>query len=131
MFSGDSKISTLTSSQLKGLKRIYNRTLNTIFIDSFNFQRILVLFLWDILLELKSQIIHDVKNITPKIRRTIVYAAVRAGANVVLREVTTEILTNEILTGEIDTAYATYMGYDEVAHHSGVEDEDVWGVLKN
>lgn len=130
MFSGDSKISTLTSSQLKGLKRIYNRTLNTIFIDSFNFQRILVLFLWDILLELKSQIVHDVKNITPKIRRTIVYAAVRAGANVVLREVTTEILTNEILTGEIDTAYATYMGYDEVAHHSGVEDEDVWGVLK-
>lgn len=130
MFSGDSKISTLTSSQLKGQKRIYNRTLNTIFIDSFNFQRIFVLFLWDILLELKSQIVHDIKNITPKLRRTIVYAGVRAGANVVLREVTTEILTNEILTGEIDTAYATYMGYDEVAHHSGVEDEDVWGVLK-
>lgn len=130
MFSGDSKISTLTSSQLEGLKRIYNRTLNTIFIDSFNFQRIFVLFLWDILLELKSQVVHDIKNITPKLRRTIVYAAVRAGANVVLREVTTEILTSEILTGEIDTAYATYMGYDEVAHHSGVEDEDVWGVLK-
>lgn len=48
----------------------------------------------------------------------------------VLREVTTEILISEIITGEIDTAYATFMGYDEVAHHSGVEDEDVWGILK-
>ena len=48
----------------------------------------------------------------------------------VLREVTTDVLTSEILTGEIDTAYATYMGYDEIAHHSGVEDENVWGALK-
>ena len=130
MFSGDSKISTLTSSQLEGLTRIYNKTLHTVFLDSYNFQRIFVLFLWDIILELKSQIMHDIKNIQPKLRRTIVYAAVRAGANVVLREATTEVLTGEILTGDIDTAYATFMGYDEIAHHSGVEDSDVWGVLK-
>lgn len=70
------------------------------------------------------------KNIQPRLRRTIVYAAVRAGANVVLREATTEILTGEILTGDIDTAYATFMGYDEIAHHSGVEDNDVWNALK-
>ena len=47
-----------------------------------------------------------------------------------LREVTTDVLTSEILTGNIDTAYSTYMGYDEIAHHSGVQDEDVWGALK-
>lgn len=130
MFSGDSKLTTLTSSKLEGLKRIYNKSLHTVFLDAYNFPRIFVLFLWDIILELKSQIVHDIKNIQPKIRRTIVYAAVRAGANVVLREATTEILTGEILTGNIDTAYATFMGYDEVAHHSGVQDNDVWGVLK-
>ena len=130
MFSGDSKITTLTSSKLEGLKRIYNKSLHTVFLDTYNFPRIFVLFLWDILLELYSQIRHYIKNIHPRIRRTIVYAAVRAGANVVLREASTEILTGEILTGDIDTAYATFMGYDEVAHHSGVEDKDVWGVLK-
>lgn len=130
MFSGDSKLSALTSSRLGGITRIYNKTLHTIFLDSYNFQRIFVLFLWDILVEFKSQIMHDIKNIQPKLRRTPVYAAIRAGANVVLRESATEILTSEILTGDIDTAYATFMGYDEVAHHSGVEDEDVWGVLK-
>lgn len=130
MFSGDSKISPLTSSKLEGLARLYDKTLHTIFLDANNFQRIFVLFLWDIILELKSQAVHKLKNIRPRIRRTIVYAAVRAGANVVLREAATEILTGEILTGDIDTAYSTFMGYDEVAHHSGVEDEDVWGVLK-
>lgn len=130
MFSGDSKLSALTSSRVGSITRIYNKTLHTLFLDSYNFQRIFVLFLWDILLEFKSQIVHALKNIRPRIRRTPVYAAVRAGANVVLREATTEVLSSEILTGDIDTAYATFMGYDEVAHHSGVEDDDVWGVLK-
>ena len=130
MFSGDSKIPTLTSSKLNGLSNIYNKTLNAVFLDSYNFQRLFILFLWDIILELTSQITHLLRNIHPRLRRTIVYATVRAGANVVLREVTTDVLTSEILTGDIDTAYATYMGYDEIAHHSGVQDNDVWGALK-
>ena len=130
MFSGDSEIPTLTSSKLGGLSKIYNKTLNAAFLDAYNFQRLFLLFLWDIILELYSQITHYLKNIQPRLRRTIVYATVRAGANVVLREVTTDVITSEILAGNIDTAYATYMGYDEIAHHSGVEDDDVWGALK-
>ena len=130
MFSGDSPKSTLTSSKLEGLKKIYSKSLQSVFLDANNFPRIFVLFLWDIVLELKSQMTHYIRNRNPRIRRSIVYAAVRAGANVVLRETTTEVLTGEILTGDIDTAYATYMGYDEIAHHSGVEDMDVWGALK-
>ena len=130
MFSGDSKIPTLTSSKLNGLANMYSKTLNAVFLDAYNFQRLFILFLWDIILELKSQLIHALKNIRPRLRRNIVYAAVRAGANVVLREVTTDVLTSEILKGDIDTAYATYMGYDEIAHHSGVEDNDVWNALK-
>ncbi len=131
MFSGDSIIPTLTSSKLDGLSNIYSKSLNSVFLDAYNFQRLFILFLWDILLELKSQLVHSIKNIQPRLKRNIVYAAVRAGANVVLREVTTDVLTSEILTGNIDTAYASYMGYDEIAHHSGVEDEDVWNALKS
>ncbi|WP_295722789.1 phage holin family protein [uncultured Methanobrevibacter sp.] len=131
MFSGDSIIPTLTSSKLNGLSNIYSKSLNSVFLDAYNFQRLFILFLWDILLELKSQLVHKIKNIQPRLKRNIVYAAVRAGANVVLREVTTDVLTSEILTGNIDTAYASYMGYDEIAHHSGVEDEDVWNALKS
>ena len=130
MFSGDSKMPTLTSSRLEGLKGIYSKTLNAVFLDAYNFERLFILFLWDIILEIYSQITHRLKNIRPRLKRTIVYAAIRAGANVVLREVTTDVLTSEILTGDIDTAYATFMGYDEIAHHSGVQDNDVWGALK-
>ena len=130
MFSGDSEIQTLTSSKLNGLANIYSKTLNAVFLDAYNFQRLFILFLWDIILEFSSQFVHKVKNIKPRLRRTIVYAAVRAGANVVLREVTTDVLTSEILTGNIDSAYATFMGYDEIAHHSGAEDRDVWSALK-
>ena len=128
MFSGDSKDHAFTSSRLKRL--YYNKKLTTLFLDSFNYQRIFILFLWDMLIEMKSQIVHDLKQIQPRLRRTIPYMAVRAGANVLLREITTEILTSEIIIGDIDTAYASYVGYDEVAHHSGIEDEDVWSVLK-
>ena len=126
MFSGDSKITSLTSST----SYRFNKTLKFVFLDAFNFQRIFVLFLWEIFIEMYSQVVHIVKNIQPRLRRTIIYAGVRAGANVVLREITTEVLTAEIFKGEIDTAYASYVGYDEVAHHSGTEDRDVWGVLK-
>lgn len=126
MFSGDSKLYSLTSS-----KSIFiNKTVDSVFLDAYNFQRIFVLFLWEIIVEMYSQLIHFVKNIQPRLRRTIIYAGIRAGANVVLREITTEILISEVFKGEIDTAYASYVGYDEVAHHSGAEDRDVWGVLK-
>ncbi|WP_407454307.1 phage holin family protein [Methanobrevibacter sp.] len=130
MFSGDSENPTLTSSKLDGLKKIYNKTLDAVFLDAYNFQRLFLMFLWDIILELKSQAVHYFRNIRPRLRRTIVYAAVRAGANVALREVTTDVLISEIMAGNIDTAYATFMGYDEIAHHSGVQDDDVWSALK-
>lgn len=65
MFSGDSIKSPLTSSKLGGINRIYNKTLHTIFLDSYNFQRIFVLFLWDIILEFKSQLVHRIKTSSP------------------------------------------------------------------
>ena len=36
MFSGDSEIQTLTSSKLEGLKNIYSKTLNAVFLDAYN-----------------------------------------------------------------------------------------------
>ena len=31
----------------------------------------------------------------------------------------------------MDTAYVTYLGYDEIAHHSGVRDEDAFHALRS
>lgn len=130
MFSGDSDDFIFTSSKIIELNKLYNKTWYSVFTTSNSFQRIFVLFLWDILKELKSQIVHKIKNIQPRMKRGIIYATLRAGGNVFLREVVTETLAGDILNGEINSAYATYVGYDEVAHHSGIRDNDVWSVLK-
>jgi hypothetical protein len=47
-----------------------------------------------------------------------------------VREVTTFTVVGDVLEGQYDTLYATYYGYDEIAHHSGIADHDVFGVLK-
>ena len=130
MFTGDSDNPILTSSRFKLLTFSYNKSLNVVFLESYSFQRIIILFLWEIIVEIKSQIVHKVKNIQPRLRRNIIYATIRAGANVLLREVATETLIADMLKGEVNSAYASYVGYDEVAHHSGINDNDVWNVLK-
>lgn len=128
MFSGDSDDFIFTSSKIIELDKLFNKTWYSVFTTSNSFQRIFVLFLWDILKELKSQIVHKIKNIRPRMKRGIIYATLRAGGNVFLREVVTETLAGDILNGEINSAYATYVGYDEVAHHSGIRD-NVFGVI--
>jgi hypothetical protein len=35
-----------------------------------------------------------------------------------------------MMIGDIDVAYSTYLGYDEIAHHSGVRDNDAWYALR-
>jgi len=130
MFTGDSDNPILTSSRFKLLTFSYNKSLNVVFLESYSFQRIIILFLWEILVEIKSQIVHKVKNIQPRLRRNIIYATIRAGANVLLREVATETLIADMAKGEVNSAYASYVGYDEVAHHSGINDNDIWNVLK-
>lgn len=130
MFTGDSAEPVLTSSRFNIFSNSYTQPLNVVFLDAYSFQRVFILFLWEIIIELKSQLMHRIKNIQPRLRRTILYATIRAGANVLLREVATETLIGDMSKGEINVAYASYVGYDEVAHHSGIRDNDVWNVLK-
>lgn len=131
LFSGDAEDVIFTFSQMKNLGRFYNKAWHYVFSNSANFSRIVCLFLWDALLDYKSQIMHSIKNVRPRIYRGITYPFVRAGANVFLREVTTLALIGDILKGHVDVAYVTYLGYDEIAHHSGVRDEDAFNALRD
>nr|WP_243687435.1 hypothetical protein [Methanobacterium formicicum] len=47
-----------------------------------------------------------------------------------LREVTTAVVIGDMLEGKVDVAYVTYLGYDEIAHHSGTRDWDAFHALK-
>ncbi|NYB51234.1 MAG: phage holin family protein [Methanobacteriaceae archaeon] len=130
LFSGDAADVIFTYSQLKNLGRFYTRAWYYVYSYPSNFARIVALFLWDVLLDFTSQILHWAKNVRPRIRRGFIYPFVRAGANVFLREVTTAVLIGDMLEGEVDVAYVTYLGYDEIAHHSGTRDWDAFYALK-
>ncbi len=130
LFSGDAGDVIFTYSKLKNLRMFYNKTWYYFYSNPSNFSRIIILFLWEVLLEFKSQLMHTVRNIQPRLRRGLVYPFVRAGAAVFLREITTYTLIGDIINGEVDVAYVTYLGYDEIAHHSGTRDEDAFHALK-
>lgn len=130
LFSGDAEDVIFTYSKLKDLSKFYNKTWFYFYSSPANFGRIITLFLWEVLLEFKSQILHSIRNIRPRIRRGLVYPFIRAGAAVFLREITTYTLIGDIINGNFDVIYVTYLGYDEIAHHSGPRDQDAFHALK-
>ena len=130
LFSGDTDNVIFTMSKILNLKKLYNNAWFSVFSNPSNFARIFTLFLAEMVLEIYSQIKHKVKNIQPRIKRGILYIPTRAGTNVFMREINTSTLVGDMLIGDVDVAYSTYLGYDEIAHHSGVRDDDAWYALK-
>ncbi|WP_407423328.1 phage holin family protein [Methanobrevibacter sp.] len=130
LFSGDTDNVIFTLSKILNLQKLYNKAWFSVFSNPSNFARIISLFLSEMILEIISQIKHKVKNIQPRISRGIAYIPTRAGTNVFMREINTSTLIGDMMVGDIDVAYSTYLGYDEIAHHSGVRDEDAWFALK-
>ena len=130
LFSGDTDNVIFTFSKILNLRKLYNKAWFSVFSNPSNFARIITLFLSEMILEIISQIKHRIKNIRPRVKRGITYIPTRAATNVFMREINTSTLVGDIMVGDIDVAYSTYLGYDEIAHHSGVRDEDSWFALK-
>lgn len=130
LFSGDAADVIFTYSKLTDIKLFYNKSWYYFYIYPENFSRAIALFFWDLCLEIFSRIRQRAKNIHPRLKRGLAYLFVRPGANVLMREVTTFSIVGDVLAGKVDVIYATYYGYDEIAHHSGIRDADVFTVLK-
>lgn len=130
LFSGDTDNVIFTFSKIMDFKKLYNKAWYSVFSNPSNFARIIALFLADIVREIRSQIMHSVKNINPRIKRGIAYIPTRAATNVFMREINTATLIGDMMVGDVDVAYSTYLGYDEIAHHSGVRDDDAWLALR-
>ncbi len=131
LFSGDAKDVIFTFSRMKDVGKFYNKAWEYVFSNSSNFSRIVSLVFWDAFLDYNSQLIHRLRNIKPRISRGLFYPFIRAGANVFLREITTLAIIGDILKGKTDVNYVTYLGYDEIAHHSGIRDEDAFHALRS
>jgi len=108
---------------LKDVKRVYSKSWLFFYSNPSNFPRIIALFFWDILDEFFGRVRQLVFNIKPRLRKGLfIYFLTRAAANVFLREITTGTLVGDLIAGRADVAYATYVAYDEIAHHNGISD---------
>lgn len=131
LFSGDSDNVIFTFSKITDVKKLYNRAWYSVFSNPSNFSRIMFLLVVDMIHEVYSQISHSLLDIRPRIKRGLAYIPTRAGTNVYMREINTATLIGDMMIGEVDIAYSTYLGYDEIAHHSGVRDKDAFNALKD
>ena len=125
LFSGDATDHILTFSKFAISEAIKSRSWYYLYSKPYAITRILILFIYDMIMEFASRMRHLFKNIQPRLKwRGFAYYVARAGANVAMREATTLTIIGDIFAGNHNVIYATYMGYDEIAHHSGVEDYD-------
>jgi uncharacterized membrane protein YvlD (DUF360 family) len=128
ILSGDATHSMLTMSTALHRRRPIGRDYAAYFARPYAVSKTIVLVLLDVIRErraARAQVRHDVR---PRIGRPRAYALIRAWATVVQRDLQVAAVVGDILAGR-PTIYTTFLAYDEVAHHSGIEREDSLAVL--
>ena len=131
LFTGDSKDNIFVYSVVKDIKQLYSESWTAFYTRPYNFARVFLLSLLDMILEVRSRYRQWRRDIQPRLhRRGLKYFIGRAGANVILREISTYILVGDIIAGDKDVVYSTYFGYDEIAHHCGITDAESFYALQ-
>ena len=128
MFSGDAPRCTATMSVLKDRSRSRASDFFAYFADPYGFTRTLALYFWDVLLERRAGR-RQRRAGAEHIDRGGVYPFLRGVITVIMRDLNVAVLMADIVEG-VPVVYSTFVGYDEVAHHSGIEEPDAFAVLK-
>jgi uncharacterized membrane protein YvlD (DUF360 family) len=97
------------------------------FSDPYGFMRTIVLSLADIAYERRAAR-RQRRSGAEHVDRKGTYPLIRAAIAVVMRDLVTALLMADIVEG-VPVSYATFVGYDEVAHHSGIREPDALAVL--
>jgi uncharacterized membrane protein YvlD (DUF360 family) len=130
ILSGDAPHSMLTMSTALRRRRPIGRDYAAYFARPSAVARTLVLVFAEVARErraARSQVRDDVR---PRITRSRSYAFIRAWATVVQRDLQVAAVVGDILAGR-PVIYTTFLAYDEVAHHSGIERHDALAVLRD
>ncbi len=128
MFSGGAPRCTATMSVIRDRARSKASDLFAYFSDPYGFQRTIVLSLADIAQE-RWAARRQRRSGAAHVDRSGLYPLIRAAIAVVMRDLVTALLMADIVEG-VRVSYATFVGYDEVAHHSGIRASDALAVLQ-
>ena len=128
MFSGDAPRCTATMSVIRDRTRSKSGDFFAYFSDPYGFLRTICLSLADIAYERRAAR-RQRRSGAEHVERGGAYPLIRAAIAVVMRDLNVALLMADIVEG-VPASYATFVGYDEVAHHSGIREPDALAVLK-
>ncbi len=129
LYTGDAEQNILTMSVAGRKRGRVGQGYYGYFADPYNTLRTLAGFVAEVgreLVQASRQRRHDVR---PRVRRGGLYPFLRAFATVITRDLTTQTLIGDLYIGR-SVIYADFVGYDEVAHHSGPERYDALDTLR-
>jgi len=118
----------LTMSTALSRRRPLGRDYSAYFARPYAVARTFVLVLADIGRERRAARAQVRDDVRPRIARSRTYSLMRAWATVVQRDLQVATVIGDLLAGR-PAVYTTFLAYDEVAHHSGIERADALAVL--
>ncbi len=100
------------------------------FLNPYSFARLLSLFVQDVFREWWEEFQQKRQNVEPRLDRPFTYAFTRSGTTAAQLEVARFMVISDMFRGK-PSAYYTLFAYDEVAHHTGIDREYTFKVIKN
>ena len=128
LLSGEAEDVILTVSRTEA-ERKANPGYRAFLANGFNVTRALVLFLFEIGLEVTASTRAKRRDVRPRGHRGGIYPVMRAAMCVVVRDLIVFGVLTDIMRGR-PAVYATFSSYDEVAHHSGLMRADTLEALR-
>ncbi len=128
LLSGEADHVILTASRSEA-ERHANPGYRAFFANGFNVLRSLVLFFWEVVLEISAALRASRRDVRPRGHRGGYYPLLRAALCVVVRDLIVYGVLSDMMKGR-PAIYATFSSYDEVAHHSGLERPDTMEALR-
>jgi len=128
LLSGEAEETILTVSRVDAERRA-NPGYRAFLANGFNVTRALVLFVWEVVLEVTASVRAARRDVRPRGHRGGAYPLMRAAMCVIVRDLIVFGVLTDMMRGR-PAVYATFSSYDEVAHHSGLERADTLEALR-
>jgi hypothetical protein len=135
LFTGDAAHTSLTMSAVPLLTPGHRRRRPTgdgyyaYFANPVNLVRTVGSAVVDVLREISASVRQRRADVRPRVRRGGFYPFARAGTTVIARDLVVSSIIGDMLAGR-PVVYADFLGYDEVAHHTGIERFDALAVVR-
>jgi uncharacterized membrane protein YvlD (DUF360 family) len=120
LFSGDAARTPLVMAHLQERTHVRPTDFYGYLVNPYSLTRTLLLSGREFVRELAQARRQRSRDVRPRVDRDLKFAFLRAGANVLMRDLTTSAVIDNMYAGA-PIIYANYLAYDEVAHHAGPE----------